>query len=148
MANPFSPEDDNPIDPDKITENPHTLPYAHTVGGIPIRPEDKGRLRGRAVTSMYQQTDRQLDQIREQIELLARQAHAIRERVRISEEIYQADIPFEPLPGKTYYLYRRSSGQPLLSLVSPGEWGPNPPYAYVASVRLQADHTWEVLNSS
>ena len=26
----------NPIDPDKVAENPHLLPYAHTVGGAVI----------------------------------------------------------------------------------------------------------------
>ena len=26
----------NPIDPDKVAENPHLLPYAHTVGSAVI----------------------------------------------------------------------------------------------------------------
>ncbi len=34
----------NPIDPDKVAENPGLLPYAHTAGGAVIRPEDKGRI--------------------------------------------------------------------------------------------------------
>lgn len=135
----------NPIDPDKITETPHILPYAHTVGGVEIKPIDKGRVKGRAVSSMYEQTDMQLDQIRKQIELLADQARKIQSRVQVSEKIYQANINFEPLVGFTYHLYRKSDGTYVLSMVAPGEWGTHPPYDFVATVKLLADHTWDIL---
>ena len=59
----------NPIDDDKITENPSTLPYSHTVGGFVIKPIDKGRTKGLAVQAMQEQTEIQLKQIKEQIEL-------------------------------------------------------------------------------
>lgn len=135
----------NPIDPDKITENPHSLPYAHTVGGAVIKPEDRGKIKGRAMAAMYEQTDMHLGQIREQIELLARQARDIQQRVQISEEIYEAEMNFEPIISKVYYLYRRSNGQAVVSMVSPAEWGPNPPFTFVATVQLLSDHTWEVI---
>lgn len=135
----------NPIDKDKITENPHTLPYAHTVGGVLIKPIDKGRIKGLAVQSMYEQSNMQLDQIRDQISLLATQAQAVYDRVRISEEIYEAEMNFEPLLGKKYHLYRRKNGKSLLSMVSPEEWGAHPPYEFVSTVKMLADHTWEVL---
>jgi hypothetical protein len=138
----------NPIDPDKIAEQPHLLPYAHTRGGAQIKPIDKGRVKGRAVSAMYEQTDMDLNQIREQIELLARQAKAIQDRVDISEEIYGAEMNFEPLISRTYHLYRRRSGASLLSLVAPEEWGTNPPYEFVATVRMLADHTWDVLRKA
>jgi hypothetical protein len=135
----------NPIDPEKIAENPHLLPYAHTVGGAVIKPLDKGRIKGRAVTAMYEQTDLQLGQIKEQIELLAKQARKLQDRVRVSEEIYLTDMNFEPLIGRIYYLYRKSSGKTVLSMVGPTEWGSNPPYTFVAEVKMLADHTWDVL---
>lgn len=135
----------NPIDEDKVAENPHLLPYAHTVGGAVIKPIDKGRVKGRAVSAMYEQTDLQLDQIRKQIELLAEQAKTIYDRVSISEKIYLADISFEPLIGFTYHLYERSNGKYVLSMVSPEEWGKNPPYTFLGTVKMLSDHTWEVL---
>ena len=138
----------NPIDPDKIAENPHLLPYAHTVGGAVIKPIDKGRVKGRAVAAMYEQTDIQLSQIKEQIDLLAAQARKLHERVQLSEEIYQTDMNFEPLIGRVYYLYRRKNGKTVLSMVSPQEWGGKPPYAFVASVKMLADHTWEVMETA
>jgi len=134
----------NPIDEDKITDSPHNLPYAHTVGGVEIKPVDKGKVKGRAVKAMYKQSDMQLGQIREQIELLAKQAQKIKDRVLISEQIYNAEMNFEPLIGFTYHLYERTNGNYVLSMVSPEEWGSNPPYQFIATVELLSDHTWEV----
>ncbi len=135
----------NPIDKDKVAENPHLLPYAHTVGGAVIKPTDRGKIKGRAVEAMYEQTDRQIAQIREQVELLVTQAKAIHQRVAVSEEIYQSEMNFEPLPGHTYHLYRRSNGRSVLSMIGPDEWGRSMPMEFVATARLLADHTWDVL---
>lgn len=138
----------NPIDIDKVAENPHLLPYAHTVGGAVIKPIDKGRTKGIAVQAMYEQTETQLDQIREQVNLLVEQAQEIHDRVRISEKIYEADCGFKPIIGKMYHLYQKKDESFVLSLVSPQEWGPNPPYHFVSTVKMFADHTWEIMEKS
>lgn len=147
----------NPIDGEKIATNPHLLPYAHERGGATIKPIDKGKVKGLAMTSMYEQTDMQLDQIRAQIELLARQANEIKHRMTISEQIYEAEMNIDPIVGRTYYLYRRPDqvtgrsksrsglSTSVLSLISPAEWGPRPPYHYVATIKLLADRTWDIL---
>ena len=114
----------NPIDKDKVAENPGLLPYAHTAGGAVIRPEDKGRIRGNAMTAMYDQTDRQMEQLRRQMETLVNQAKSLNDRMAISEAIYQAEIPFQPVIHHLYHLYqRKSDGIHLLSMVAPHEWG-------------------------
>ncbi len=143
--NPKVRRTENPIDKDKIAENPHILPYAHSVGSAIIKPLDKGRTKGLAMSAMYEQTEVQLDQLREQVETLIRQAKEIHERVEVSEKIYLAEMNFEPVIGKFYYLYNRINGKEVLSMVAPHEWGKNPPYEYQATVKLLSDHTWEVL---
>ncbi|MEM6964800.1 MAG: DUF2452 domain-containing protein [Bacteroidota bacterium] len=136
----------NPIDKDKVAENPHLLPYAHTVGGSVIRPIDKGRVKGLAVSAMYDQTEAQLDQIREQVTLLAAQAEKIHRRIEVSEKIYLAEIGFKPLIGHTYHLYERKNGKEVLSMVDPKEWGRSMPFEkHVATVKLLSDHTWDIL---
>jgi hypothetical protein len=136
----------NPIDKDKITETPSTLPYAHHVGSAIIKPEDKGRIKGRAMAAMVEQTNSQMQQIYEQMQLLAEQAKRLEKRVLVSEKIYNADINFEPVIGHTYYLYRRKNGKQVLSMVAPENWGKSIPFeAFEAKVKLLADHTWEVL---
>lgn len=138
----------NPINPDKVAENPGLLPYAHTAGSAVIRPEDMGKAKGRAVLAMRQQTDRQMNQLYEQMEVLAKQAKLLAERKEISERIYEAAIGFEPIINQTYYLYEREDGTDLLSLVSPDEWGRSMKYSkFLAKVLLLADHTWHVERS-
>jgi hypothetical protein len=88
----------------------------------------------------------QMVQIQQQIELLATQARAIQERVQISEWIYEAELNFKPIINHVYHLYRRSNGRHTLSMVGPREWGPKGPSStFVASIRLLADHTWDIL---
>jgi hypothetical protein len=139
----------NPIDPDKIAINPHLLPYAHTVGGAVIKPEDTGKLKGRALSAMNQQTDMQLSQIYEQMQLLAAQAQKIQVRKSISDYIYQTELRFEPLINHTYHLYRKADQKLMLSLIGPQSWGRSgAALTYLASVKLLADHTWEVLEQN
>lgn len=137
----------NPIDIDKVAENPHLLPYAHSVGGAVIKPIDKGRTKGLAVQAMHQQTQKQLEQIHKQMQLLAQQAKELQRRVEVSELIYEADLNFKPLIGKEYTVYQRSDETTVLSVIGPDEWGKRgcPFNRFVAHVQLLADHTWEVL---
>ena len=135
----------NPINKDKTTENPGLLPYAHTAGSAVIKPEDIGKVKGRSVLAMRQQTDKQMNQLYEQMEILAKQAKMLAERKEISEKIYEAAIGFEPIINQPYYLYEKEDGTDLLSLISPNEWGKSFKYSkFLAKVLLLADHTWEV----
>jgi Protein of unknown function (DUF2452) len=138
----------NPINPDHVAENPGLLPYAHNVGSAVIRPIDKGRTKGVAMTAMYEQSERQLDQIRKQVDLLVEQARAIQQRVTISEDIYLADMNFKPIVGHTYHLYRKADETLVLSMVAPEEWGKNPPYSWQATVKMMGDYTWDILASA
>ena len=139
----------NPIDPDKITENPHSLEYGHHAGSALIKPEDQGKLKSRALNAMEHQTDMQLSQIYEQMKLLADQAKKLNDRKSISEFIYQAEIRFEPFINHTYHLYKKSNGTYLLSLIGPNQWGRSgAELQFMATVKLLADHTWDILDQS
>lgn len=138
----------NPIDPDKIAKDPHLLPYAHSIGSAIIRPLDKGRTKGVAMSAMYEQTENQLHQIKEQVETLLAQAQQIHDRIDISERIYLADCGFKPVIGQLYSLYEKSNGSWILSMVSEEEWGNNPPYFFLAKVKLMHDHTWHIISTN
>jgi hypothetical protein len=143
----MNPDFVNPIDEKKVAKSPSTLPYAHTVGAAVIKPIDRGRVTGLAVAAMYEQTEMQLDQIRKQVELLAAQAQAIHQRVDISERIYKVGMNFKPLIGHVYHLYTRPDGSEFLSMVAPTEWGRSSKVSFQATVKLLADHTWEILKN-
>lgn len=136
----------NPIDPDNITENPHSLEYPHHAGSALVKPEDQGKLKGRALSAMEHQTDMQLSQIYEQMQLLANQAKKLTDRKTISEWIYTAEMRFEPLINHIYHLYRKENSTYLLSLIAPNQWGRSKnTFTFIATVRLLADHTWDIL---
>lgn len=145
-----------PIDVDKIdldrmkertTDIPGLLEYAHTIGSFSIAPTQEGLIKGNALKAMEGQTQMQMDQIYEQMKLLADQAKKIQERAIISKQIYQAKISFKPDIGHTYYLYEKENNEKLLSMITPKEWT-NCPYTFIASVTLLPDHTWDVVSNS
>ncbi len=132
---------------EKVTDMPGLIAFPHTVGGAVIRPEDAGKLKGRTLSAMREQTSRQMNQLYRQAQLLAEQAREIQKRVEISERIYTSKMSFEPLTGHTYYLYERKDGTDLLSMVGPDEWGRSKPFEkFLAKVKLLSDHTWEILD--
>lgn len=123
------------------------LPYASSVGSVAIRPDKEGMIKHKALSAMEEQTNMQLGQIREQIELLARQAQEIKKRKELSLMIYEASLRFKPQIGHVYHLYENKDGSHTLSLVGPDEWGRSRPFKqFVASVKLLADHTWVELS--
>lgn len=134
---------------EKISENPGTLPYAHHTGSAIVKPEDQGKITGRALAAMQSQTDIQMSQIYQQMQLLAEQAKAIQSRVQYSERIYQAQVSFEPLINHHYFLYQKEDGTDFLSMISPNEWGRKKGFAkFLAEVKLLADHTWDIVQEN
>ena len=119
------------------------LPYASASSSVAIRPTKEGVIKHKALSAMEEQTNMQLNQIKEQIELLARQAQEIKKRKELSLTIYEAKLNFKPQIGQTYHLYEKKDGNHILSLVAPQEWGGAGPFKqFVSSVQLLADHTW------
>ncbi len=130
---------------EKTTEHPGLIAFPHTVGSALIRPEDTGKIKGRGMAAMRQQTDRQMKQLYDQVQLLIDQANAIKKRVEVSERIYLAQMSFEPIIAHSYYLYEKKDGTDVLSMVAPDEWGKSFSYAaFLAKVTLLSDHTWDV----
>ncbi|MDA9951031.1 DUF2452 domain-containing protein [Oligoflexaceae bacterium] len=127
---------------------PGLMEYAHSVGGFSVVPTSEGAIKGKALDAMHQQTQTQMNQIKEQMLLLARQANEIKKRVEVSHEIYQAKISFKPVIGHLYFLYDKPNGQKMLSLISPEEWGADSKLTLVARVKLLADHTWDAIVSN
>jgi hypothetical protein len=122
------------------------LPYSASVSGALIKPNEEGIIKHKALTAMEEQTNMQLTQIRQQIELLAMQAQEIHKRKELSLLIYDAKLSFKPNIGQVYYLYEKKDGGHMLSLVSPKEWGNSLPFnKFIAAVQLLADHTWKEL---
>ena len=129
----------------KTADMPGLLEYAHSVGGFSIVPSKEGVIKGQALKVMEQQTQMQMDQIFDQMKLLAAQAKHLQDRAEISMQIYESNMGFKPIVGQIYFLYEKENSKNVLSPVSPEEWGKIPFKSFVAKVRLLADHTWDVI---
>lgn len=131
---------------ERTTDLPGLLEYAHSIGGFSVVPSSEGQMKTTALAAMEDQTQIQMDQIFEQMKLLAEQANKIKERADISYQIYNAKMSFKPVIGKEYFLYRRESKK-ILSMLSPDDWGDKTPFdEFIARVKLLGDHTWKVLD--
>ncbi len=130
----------------KTTDSPGLISFPHHVGSVSVKPEDKGKIRGRAMIAMIDQTDRQMTQLYQQMQTLAEQANQLKKRVEVSEKIYQSQMNFEPVIGHIYYLYEKEKGESILSMISPVEWGKKNPFKKcMATIKLLGDHTWEII---
>ena len=142
----FLPSGESYTDTEFYHKQLSVLPYAAGVAGAIVKPTEEGVIRHKALTAMEEQTNMQLDQIRQQIELMDLQAQEIHKRKELSMLIYSAKLSFKPDIGQVYYLYQKKDDSHIISLISPKEWGSAMPYKrFVAAVQLLADHTWKEL---
>lgn len=134
-----------------VSDSPSTSEYAVEKGGVAFAPTQEGAIKSRAFKVMDEQIGMQMDNIMEQIRVLARQAEDLKDRRQISEMIYRAKMSFEPLVGDVYYLYDTPKGK-VLSLLSPADFGTKKlaenGYTFFAKAKLLADCTWEILEKA
>lgn len=137
-------------EPKKPIENYYTgeskfSPIPLSVSSPIIKPENIGKVKANAAEVMHKQAQQQIDILKKQAEVIMNQVREIEERVKISYEIYEAEMRFTPHIHNIYYLYQKENKK-ILSFISPTEWGKRMPYdECIAKVKLLADKTWEIL---
>lgn len=114
------------------------------VGSAMIRPEDRGKIKAVALQSAHNQAQQQMSMLKRQAEALMEEARRIEERLRLSAQIFEADVNFTPVVGQIYHLYNRGNGSKFLSLVGPRQWSERTkPLEHLGTFRYLADSTWE-----
>lgn len=123
-------------------------PIPLSVGSVPIKPEDKGKIRANAVEAMHHYAQQEMDMLRKQADLIMQQVREIEDRLKISEQIYQSEMRFTPVVNQIYHLYEKGDHF-AISLIAPNEWGRSKTeMKHVATIRLLGDHSWQVINKS
>ncbi|HAY89697.1 MAG TPA: DUF2452 domain-containing protein [Bacteroidetes bacterium] len=119
-------------------------PIPLSVSSPMIKAENKGKIKASAVETMQKQANQQIAMLKKQADVIMSQVREIEARLEVSYGIYEAEMKFTPKIGELYHLYEKDGGK-ILSFISPDEWGERMPYdAFLASVLLLADRTWEV----
>lgn len=131
---------------DLIIQNPSSTPYAHSRGSAPIKAVDRKHIAKRGIEAMSEQIDIQMNQILEQMKLLADQVESLKNKKKLSFIIYGAQMNFKPIVGESYYLYEQDDDY-LLSILSPEDWGEKwmETRRYIVKVYLSGDYSWEIL---
>lgn len=138
----MSEEKDNK--PSYYTGEAKFSPIPLTVSSPMIKAENKGKIKASAVETMQKQANQQIAMLKKQADTIMAQVREIEARLQVSYGIYEAEMKFTPKIGELYHLYEKDE-QKILSFISPDEWGERMPYdAFLATVLLLADRTWEV----
>lgn len=124
------PSDFLPIELDR--KPTHSLPYARTVGSAPITPQDIEQWKN-TVTPEFKHY------FKERYEEIVKLQEQLIEEYYLNKLVYESDIKFEPIIGRTYYLYERR-GKTFLSLVEPHAawWG-----GYIGTFVLTPQFAWK-----
>lgn len=77
-----------------------------------------------------------------QMKALQQQAHALLERSARDQRLHRARCNFKRQPGKIYHLYSKGDESLYFSMLSPAEWGGEPPHTFIGSYRLESDMSW------
>jgi hypothetical protein len=92
---------------------------------------------------MYAQQE--YDRIVELVNVLEKQAQAIKRRLDITDAVHSAVYQFQPVMGNAYWLvWDQRKQHTLLTQHGPNDWSSSAPedYEYQARVKYMGDHTW------
>lgn len=84
-------------------------------------------------------TGGKLESIARQIRALQEEAARTLHEAQAAAELHRASCNFKKVVGQIYHLYQRPNGDRYFSLLSPQDWGGEPPHVYGGSYRLEAD---------
>ena len=80
--------------------------------------------------------------IADQIRALQAEARKVLQETQRDQDLHQIPCSFHRRPGSLYHLYQRDNGSRYFAMLSPQEWGGNPPHAFLGSYRLELDMSW------
>lgn len=116
--------------------NSKSKQYPTNLGAPKFDLPNVGLVKTESSKKMLEVFERERDEIVEKI-------HKLYEEYNNSIMVWESKISFEPIVGKTYFLYDFESGR-TLSLISPEEWN-NSKY-YIGSFLLNSDRKWIKVN--
>jgi len=89
------------------------------------------------------------DRIIEVVNVLQKQADAIKRRLEVTDAVHSAEYQFQLSMGNCYWLvWNKRKEKMLLVILGPNEWSTGVPndYEYITKVKFLGDHTWEEIN--
>jgi len=120
----------------------HTSPYGLSRLAPAITLVDTAKEIERADELIGTVAHAKLKTIADQIRALQQQARGVLEEAKRDLELHRASCSFSRRPGHTYHLYEKADGALYWSMLSPADWGDEPPHRFTGTYRLEADQSW------
>lgn len=92
------------------------------------------------------QAQQEFENLKQIAEVINKQAQQIKDRLEITQIIYQAEYNFTPIPDSIYWVAKDTEKDIfILCILGPKEWATNPPenYEYISEVKYLANGLWE-----
>ncbi len=61
--------------------------------------------------------------------------------------IFESEITFVPVIGKTYYLYKKENGKKFMSLIEPGSWSKSIKIKFIGSFMQDSRQKWNLIDT-
>jgi hypothetical protein len=136
-------DNDQPDRADALYQGPdRSAPYPVSRLAPAFHAPDLAEEVRRADAMLNARTGAKLRVIADQIKALQTEARKVLTEAREEQALTQARCAFKRIPGKTYHLYRKASGETYFSMLSPADWRDTPPDPFVGSYRLEVDFSW------
>ena len=125
--------------------NNNVTPYPTNVSGPKFDLIPVTKQKDIMVNVARMHAEQEYNRIMELVEVLQRQAAAIKRRLEITDAVHSAVYNFQVYHGQTYWLiYDTEKDCTRLSRHGPCDWftGKPPQYQYMCMVKWLGDHTW------
>ena len=119
--------------PDSFVEDRRLKSYPTEIGSQKFSPDDIQLFKIEKTSKLKHHFSSKFSELQSEYKKLI-------EEININERLYLAKHSFEPIPGKSYYLYIKENGEDFLSLISPKEWGDR--FEYVGTFEFLSDGRW------
>lgn len=119
--------------PDSFVEDRRLKSYPTEIGSQKFSPDDIQLFKIEKTSKLKHHFSSKFSELQSEYKKLI-------EEININERLYLAKHSFEPIPGKSYYLYIKENGEEFLSLISPKEWGDR--FEYVGTFEFLSDGRW------
>ena len=125
--------------------NKNVSEYPTEAGGVKFELVPVTKQKDLMINHARIYAQQEYDRIVELVNVLEKQAQAIKRRLEITDAVHSAVYQFQPVMGNVYWLvWDQRKQHTLLTQHGPNDWSSSAPedYEYQARVKYMGDHTW------
>lgn len=125
--------------------NKNVSEYPTEAGGVKFELVPVTKQKDLMINHARIYAQQEYNRIVELVNVLEKQAQAIKRRLEITDAVHAAVYQFQPVMGNVYWLvWDQRKQHTLLTQHGPDDWSSSAPedYEYQARVKYMGDHTW------